>query len=98
MGGGMRAVKIPTIAMGLLIVLGTTVALVTIVKATVSGSVGQPVRAFSTALDEPAGTVIVGVSAAHDRLAVQLRGGGPDRVVLIDPATGSVAGRISLGR
>jgi hypothetical protein len=34
----------------------------------------------------------------HDRLAVQLRGGGLDRVVLIDPVSGAVIGRVTLGR
>ena len=48
-------------------------------------------------LDEPVGTRIAGIAAVRDRLAVQLQGGGVDRVVLIDPATGAVAGRISLG-
>jgi len=33
-----------------------------------------------------------------DRLAVQLQGGGADRVVLVDPDSGAVAGRITLGR
>jgi hypothetical protein len=36
--------------------------------------------------------------SVRDRLAVRLEGGGADRVVLIDPATGAVAGRISLAR
>jgi hypothetical protein len=31
-------------------------------------------------------------------LAVQLHGGGADRVLLIDPASGSVVGRVSLAR
>ena len=37
-------------------------------------------------------------AAVRDRLAIQLQGGGADRVVLIDPATGAVTGRISLVR
>ena len=81
MGGGMRAVKIATIAMGLLIVLGTTVILVTIVKRTMTGPAAVPEKAFAAVLDEPPGTSIVGVAQARDKLAVQLRGGGPDRVL-----------------
>jgi hypothetical protein len=49
-------------------------------------------------LEEPAGTRIAGIAAVQDRLAVQLQGGGVDRVLLLDPRTGAVAGRISLSR
>ena len=98
MDGGMRAVKIATIAMGVLILLGTAVILVTIVKRTMSGPAGLPEKAFATVLDEPPGTSIAGIASARDRLAVQLRGGGVDRVLMIDPASGAVVGRISLAR
>jgi putative heme iron utilization protein len=47
-------------------------------------------------LQEPEGTRIAGIAATADRLAVQLQGGGGDRVVLVDPRTGALAGRISL--
>jgi len=97
-GGGMRAVKIAAIAMGVLIVLGTTVILVTIVKRTMSGPAGLPAKAFAAVLDEPAGTQIAGIAAVRDRLAVQLRGGGVDRVLLIDPASGAIVGRVGLAR
>jgi len=96
MGGGMRALKIVTIAMGVLIVLGTTVVVVTIVKRTMLGPAGMPERAFAAVLDEPAGTAIAGIASVRDRLALQLHGGGVDRVVLIDPASGAVVGRLSL--
>jgi hypothetical protein len=98
MAGGMQALKIATIVMGVLIVLGTGVVLVTIVKRTMSGPVGTPEKPFVAALDEPAGTGIVGIAAVRDRLAVQLHGGGADRVLLIDPVSGVVAGRIALVR
>ena len=98
MGSGLRAVKIATIAMGVLIVLGTTVILVTIVKRTFPGPAALPEKAFAAMLDEPEGTEIVGIAAVRDRLAVQLRGGGTDRVLLIDPVTGGVVGRVSLPR
>jgi hypothetical protein len=128
-GDGMRALKIATIAMGVLIVLGTTVILVTIVKRTmlgsppgsgltgsglagsgprasgpagsdaaVVGSAGSPEKPFAALLDEPVGTMIAGIAAVHDRLAVQLHGGGVDRVVLIDPVSGAVVGRVTLAR
>jgi hypothetical protein len=98
MGGGMRAIKIATIAMGVLIVLGFTVILVTIVRRTMPGPAGSPEKPFSAVLDEPAGTEIAGVASVRDRLAVQLHGGGIDRVVLIDPGTGTIVGRVSLAR
>ena len=98
MGSGMRAVKIASIAMGVLIVLGTTVIIVTIIKRATSGPAGLPEKAFAAVLDEPAGTGIVGISTVRDRLAVQLHGGGADRVLVIDPVSGVVTGRISLAR
>ena len=98
MDGGMRAVKIAAIAMGVLIVLGTTVILVTIVKRTVTGPAGLPEKPFATVLEEPAGTTIAGIAPVRDRLAIQLRGGGVDRVLVIDPASGAVLGRIELAR
>ena len=98
MGGGMRALRFATIAMGVLILLGTTVIVVTIVKRATTGASALPEKPFAVALDEPAGTSIVGMVAAHDRLALQLRGGGADRVVLLDPVSGAVVGRVSLAR
>ncbi len=100
----MRALKIATIAMGVLILLGTAVIVATIIRRTISGPSAtaphmQPEAvAFAATLDEPAGTTIAAVTEARDRLAVQLRGGGPDRVILIDPATGVISGRITLTR
>ena len=52
----------------------------------------------SAVLDEPTGTRIAGVSALPDRLAVQLQGGGPDRVVVVDMRSGRVLGRVGLAR
>ena len=86
MGSGMRALKIATIAMGVLIVLGTTVVVVTVVRRTMFGPAGFPDKTFTAVLDEPAGSGIAGIAAVRDRLAVQLHGGGTDRVVGIDPA------------
>ena len=95
MGNGMRALKAATIGMGLLIVLGTTVLIATIVKR--SAAPGVPVD-LAAVLDEPAGTRIVGIAPVGDWLAVQLQGGGADRVVLVNPHTAAVAGPISMGR
>jgi hypothetical protein len=100
MGDGMRALKIATIVMGVLIVVGTTALIVVIARRATGPAMiatSLPVSVAVT-LDEPAGTHIAGIVAVRDRLAVQLQGGGLDRVLLIDPVTGAVAGRISLTR
>ena len=102
MGDGMRALKIVTVVMGVLIIVGTIGLLAALVRRG-----GQPPRsptAVATAaganlevtLTEPEGTRIVTVTAVDDRLAVQLQGGGPDRIVLIDPHSGAEVGRVAL--
>jgi hypothetical protein len=100
MGDGMRALKVAVVVMGVLIVLGTIGLVVGIARRSAGPVVAVATwpASASVVLDEPAGTRIAGVAAVRDRLAVQLQGGGADRVVLIDPATGAVAGRISLAR
>jgi hypothetical protein len=100
MGDGMRALQIAVIAMGLLIVAGTMVLVIGVARrssAPVVAIAALPVT-ISAVLDEPEGTRIAGIVAMRDRLALRLQGGGADRVVLIDAATGAVAGRISLAR
>ncbi len=95
MGGDMRAVKIATVVMGGLILLCTAGLVVAMIVRRPSPP--PPMAgALALVLDEPVGTSIVGVAAVPDRLAVALHGGGPDRVVLVDPRTGAVSGRISL--
>jgi hypothetical protein len=100
MGDGMRALKIAVIVMGVLIVVGTTTLIVVVARRMTGPAslVAGLAPAAAVVLDEPAGTRIAGIVAVRDRLALQLQGGGVDRVVLIDPVTGAVAGRISLVR
>jgi hypothetical protein len=114
MGDGMRALKIATLVMGVLIVLGTMGLIIGVARrvssppaAMATSSTGGAVSLAGIAalpasveavLDEPAGTRIAGIVAVRDRLAVRLEGGGVDRVVVLDPATGAVTGRISLAR
>jgi hypothetical protein len=100
MGDSMRALKIATIVMGVLIVIGTMGLIVVVARrvSMPSSSVATLPTSVAAVLDEPAGTHIAGIVAVRDRLAVRLEGGGVDRVVLIDPATGTVAGHISLAR
>jgi hypothetical protein len=94
MGGGMRFLKVLTIAMAVLIVVGTTVLLVVIAKRL--GGAGVATAPIAAVLGEPAGTHIAGIAAVGDRLAVQLQGGGPDRLLLLDSRSGAVVGRIGL--
>jgi hypothetical protein len=101
MGDGMRALKIAVVVMGVLIVVGTVALVIGVARrssAPVVAQVAALPASVAAVLNEPEGTHISGIAAVRDRLAVQLQGGGVDRVVLIDPATGAVAGRISLAR
>jgi len=90
----MRMLKVAVVVMGVLIVLGVTTIAVVISKRLAAAS-GPPMQAL---LDEPAGTRIVGVAMAGERLVVQLQGGGPDRVVVLDERSGQVVGRAGLAR
>jgi len=92
--GRMRFLKVLTIGMGVLIVVATTVLVVVIARRI--GGAGPAPTSVSVLLDEPAGTRIAGVAAAGDRVAIRLEGGGADRVVLVDPRTGALAGHIRL--
>ena len=90
----MRALKVLVVVMGVLIVAGVVV-LFTLLAQRMSSAAG-PIA--SAVLDEPVGTHIAGASAAPDRLVLQLQGGGPDRVVVVDTKTGRVLGRVGLAR
>jgi hypothetical protein len=91
----MRFLKVLTIVMGVFIIVGTT-ALLVVVARRLSGGVSAPPASLAVQLDEAPGTHIVGMTNVADRLAVQLQGGGPDRILLLDAHSGAVAGRISL--
>jgi NADPH-dependent curcumin reductase CurA len=102
MGDGMRALKVATAVMGVLIVVGTIGLLVAMARRGASPpaavAAGPAGSAWGVTLAEPEGTRVVGIAAVQDRVALQLQGGGLDRVVLVDPRTGAVTGRISLAR
>jgi hypothetical protein len=93
----MRLLMAVTIGMGVLILLGTTVVIVTVAHR-IAAPRAKPEDMIALHLDEPAGTRIGGIAGAGDRLAVALQGGGTDRIVLVDPDTGAVTGRIMVGR
>ena len=101
----MRGLMAAVIGMGILIVVGVTVLVVVMVQRmsappTVNASAVDimPGATSVTLADEPAGTRIAGVALAGDRMAVQLAGGGPDRVVVVDARTGRVLARTGLAR
>lgn len=88
------ALKVAVVVMGVLIVGGVALLLVLIV-----GRVAAPGRqaAGPLLLDEPAGTELTAMALSGDRLALQLRGGGPDRVVVVD-LRGGAPMRVRLAR
>jgi hypothetical protein len=94
----LRLLKIAVVVMGVLIIGGTTtlVVLVATRSAGLMATSGGLPPVVTAVLEEPEGSRIAGIAALADRLAVQVQGGGADRVLLIDPKTGAVAGRISL--
>ena len=90
----MGALKVAVVVMGVLIVAGVVGLFVVLAKRMSAGS--APIA--SVTLDEPVGTRIAGASAGVDGIAVQLAGGGPDRVVLVDIRSGRVLGHVALAR
>jgi hypothetical protein len=82
-----------------IVVAGLGVVLVLMMAALVVGlarrGAPKPVLAADAVLSEPAGTHIAGISAVGGDVAVQLQGGGPDRVVLLNPQ-GRVTARVVL--
>ena len=93
----MRALKILTVVMAVMIVAAVAVLGVTILRR-MNGPAAGPGLLAQAVLDEPAGTRIAGIAGQQDRLAVQLQGGGADRVLFLDPHTGHVLGRAALAR
>jgi hypothetical protein len=91
-----RPLLIAVIAMGVLILLVTTVVVVKLVKDMVSGP--PSVSLTTTMLRQPAGSHIVTITTVGDRLGVLLSGGGPDRILFVEPDTGKVAGQLMLGQ
>lgn len=89
----MRALMVLVVAMGVLIVAGVA-GLIAVVTSRMASQRGP---AAAMVLDEPAGTRIAGVAPLGDSLALQLQGGGADRVVVVDPH-GRVTRRLGLAR
>ncbi len=90
----MRALIALTVIMAVLIVAGTSLLGVLIFRRLSAAAVTLP----SMALDEPPGTRITGMTGLGDRLVLRLEGGGPDRIILIDPSRALVVGHVGLVR
>ena len=99
-GGTVRALKALVVGMGVLIVAGT-VALVAVVVQRAGGIGGGgagAARLVDLALDQPEGSRIAGIAAAEGgALGVWVARPDGDRVLLVDPRRGRVAGEIRLG-
>ena len=102
----MRALQAAVIVMGVLI-LGGTAAVIAIVAHRAAApkpagtAPGVPLPAAAATpvlLDEPPGTRIAVTAVADERLVLQLVGGGPDRVVVVELRGGAVVARVSLAR
>jgi hypothetical protein len=92
-----RPLLIAVIGMGVLILLVTTVVVVKLIKDVVTAPAAS-VTLTTTMLHEPAGSQIVTITTVAGRLGVLLKGGGPDRILFVDPDTGRVAGQLMLGQ
>ena len=91
----MQALRVLVVVMGVMIV-GGTIALGVALSQRMGGSAAA--KEWSVALDEPAGTQMVAASLSGDAVALTLRGGGVERVVVVDARAGRVAGRISVSK
>lgn len=90
----MQALKVLVVVMGVMIVGGVaTLAVLLAKRMTV-----PPATLGSIMLDEPAGTRIVAAVPGGEHIVLQLQGGGPDRVAVVEARTGRVVGRIGLAK
>ena len=87
----MRGLLAAVVVMSVLIVAGVVVLAVTIVH-----RLSTTATQAAMTLAEPPGTHMQAIASAGDHLAVLLTGGGPDRIVLLDPRTGAATAHINL--
>ena len=107
-----RGLKALLIGMGVLIIIGTAVVVGVIIHRTyvastrsrpvspIAGPVPAPpsVPAFHIMIPVPPGSSIKTLVAIDHRLAVQLATPNGDRIILINPRTGAITGRLTLGQ
>jgi len=103
----MRALKVLVVVMGIVLVAGVGVVIVTImtrltrhqpITAAAPSAVAEKPVPFGTAvLNLPAGARIVEMQGAGRRLALHLRrADGSEAIVILDPDTGTALGTIEL--
>ncbi len=91
-----KPLLIVVIGMAVLIFLVTTVVVVKLIKDFATSP--SPVITTVATLRQPLGSHIVTMTTIGSRLGVLITGGGPDRVLLVDPANGRITGQLSLGQ
>ena len=85
----MRALKAAIVIMGVMIIAGTALLVALIIR---RASHPAPTAAATAptgqaTLHQPQGTRIISLAATPTGLAVALQGGGPDRILILDPTT-----------
>ncbi|HTI01245.1 MAG TPA: hypothetical protein VL752_09910 [Acidisoma sp.] len=106
-----RPLLIAVIVMGVLVIAATSVVIVKLVQDIAGGGRHAPSMASTIVpgapekitlttrmLNQPESSHIVSIATAGDRLAVLINGGGPDRILFVEPATGAVTGQLMLGK
>jgi hypothetical protein len=100
-----RPLMMVVIGLGILVVLATTVVIVKVVKDIITGSSHSAASASTDSvtlttsmLSQPAGSHIVTIAGVDGRLSVLINGGGPDRILFVDPSTGHVTGQLMMGK
>lgn len=88
----MRLLRVLVVVMGVMIVAGVA-ALGVLLTRRISAA---PPPALTTSLDEPEGTRIASMTTTADTVAIHLQGGGPDRIIMVDPRSGRITGRVGL--
>ncbi len=90
----MRWLMMAVVVMGVLIVAGVVTIGMVLFQRMSPGAAAIAARCSTS----PPARALPAPRWGPDRLAVQLQGGGPDRVVLVDTKAGRVLGRVSLAR
>lgn len=92
----MRAIKILVFVMGALLLAGFAVVAAELLRG-ISGLNDRSDAPFAATLDLPPDSRIYGVAEAGGRMAVRVAlPDGTERLYILDPATGAVAGTVDL--
>jgi hypothetical protein len=94
----MQALKALVIGMAVLIVVGMIVVIVTIANRLGKGHAPPaPAAPMAATLPIPAGCSVAQMAVAGERLALRLAGSGDcQQILLVDPASGALVGRLRL--